>query len=390
MTSGPLAGLRILDLTSVLMGPYASQLLAEMGADVIKVEAPGGDIVRQVGKARHPGMSGLFLTANRGKRSAVLDLKSVAGKADLLTVAATCDVLLYNVRPQAMVRLGLSYDVLAAANPALIYAGVFGYGEDGPYAGKPAYDDLIQGASGVASLFQLPGGDGEPRYIPMAIADRIVGGHAVGCILAALRHRDRTGRGQRLDVPMFETMVSIVLGDHLAGLTFVPPLDAGGYARLLARDRRPQRTSDGHICALIYNDKHWHKFFAALGRTDATTDPRYRDHGARTTHIAAIYAELAEIFLTRTSREWIDLLTAADIPVMSLHDLDSLLDDPHLNATGFLEMLDHPTEGKIRGMRLPSRWSDSQPSSPRPAPSLGEHTAEVLAEARALIAGREP
>lgn len=382
--AGPLDGVRILDLTAVLMGPYASQLLAEMGADVIKVESPDGDIVRQIGKARNPGMSGLFLTANRGKRSIVLDLKVDADKRELLDIARTCDILLYNVRPQAMVRLGLSYEQVAAINPAIIYAGVFGYGEDGPYAGKPAYDDLIQGASGAASLFALTGGDEEPRYVPLAIADRIVGIHAVNCVLAALRHRDRTGQGQRIDVPMFETMVSMVLGDHLAGLAFDPPLDEGGYARLLAQDRRPQRTADGYICALIYNDKHWRKFFEILGRDDAVTDPRYKDHGARTIHIRDIYRELAVIFLTKSTAEWMKLLEDADIPVMPLHDLHSILDDPHLNACGFFETVEHPSEGCIRGMRIPSRWSATQPLPPRPAPRLGEHTEEIKAEARAI------
>lgn len=365
------------------MGPYASQLLAEMGADVIKVESPDGDIVRQIGKARNPGMSGLFLTANRGKRSIVLDLKAAEDKAELFRIARTCDIFLYNVRPQAMARLGLSYQDLAAANPAIIYAGVFGYGEDGPYAGKPAYDDLIQGASGAASLFALTGGDEAPRYVPLAIADRVVGIHAVNSILAALLHRERTGEGQQVDIPMFETMVTMVMGDHLAGLAFDPPLDQGGYARLLAEDRRPQRTSDGYICALIYNDKHWMKFFEILGRDDATSDSRYRDHGTRTIHIRDIYRELGAIFLTRTTAEWMKLLEDADIPVMPLHDLHSILDDPHLKASGFFEMIDHPSEGRIRGMRIPSRWSKTQPASARPAPRLGEHGDEIRAEVRA-------
>jgi crotonobetainyl-CoA:carnitine CoA-transferase CaiB-like acyl-CoA transferase len=354
------------------MGPYASQLLAELGADVIKVEAPEGDIVRQIGKARHPGMSGLFLTANRGKRSIVLDLKTAADKDELLLIARTCDVFLYNLRPQAMARLGLAYEALSAVNPLILYVGVFGYGEDGPYSGRPAYDDLIQGASGVASLFALA--DGVPRYIPLAIVDRVVGIHAVNCVLSALRHRDRHGEGQRVDVPMFETMVSMVLGDHLAGLTFDPPLDNGGYARLLAPDRKPQKTADGYICALIYNDKQWKRFFEMLGRNDALTDPRLKDHGTRTIHIREIYADLAKIFLTKTSAEWMDLLNEADIPVMPLHDLHSILEDPHLQTTGFFETLEHPSEGNIRGMRIPSRWSATQPKPSGPAPRLGEHS----------------
>lgn len=376
---GPLAGLRIVDLSSVLMGPYATQLMADMGADVIKVESPEGDVVRQIGEARNSGMSGLFLSTNRGKRSAVLDLKTAEGRADLLAIAKTCDVLLYNMRPQAMARLGLSYEDVSRASPAIIYAGVFGYGQDGPYATKPAYDDLMQGASGIAALYQQAGGEA-PRYVPLAIADRLVGVHAVNCILAALYHRNKTGEGQRIDVPMFETMVSMVLGDHLAGLTFDPPLDEGGYARLLAKDRAPLRTKDGYICALIYNDKQWKRFFEALGRDDAETDPRYRNQSTRTVHIRDIYREIATIFATRTTREWTELLEQADIPVMPMHDLHSLLSDPHLTATGFFQTIDHPSEGRIRSMRIASRWSATQPEPARPAPRLGEHTEEILRE----------
>jgi crotonobetainyl-CoA:carnitine CoA-transferase CaiB-like acyl-CoA transferase len=231
--------------------------------------------------------------------------------------------------------------------------------------------------------------DGEPRYLPLAIVDRVVGIHAVNVILAALRHRDRTGQGQQVEVPMFETMASMVLGDHLAGLTFDPPLDQGGYARLLAPDRKPQKTSDGYICALIYNDKQWKRFFEMLGRDDAQTDPRLKDHGTRTIHIDAIYADVAKIFLTKSTAEWMDLLSKADIPVMPVHDLQSLLEDPHLIATGFLEKLDHPSEGKIRGMRIPSRWSATQPEPARPAPQLGQHNDEIKREARELLAHKQ-
>jgi crotonobetainyl-CoA:carnitine CoA-transferase CaiB-like acyl-CoA transferase len=388
--AGPLKGLRILDLSTVLMGPYASQLLAQMGADVIKVEAPEGDIVRQIGQARNPGMSGIYLTANRGKRSIVLDLKNPDDRNELLLVARTCDVLLYNLRPKAMARLGLAYEDVAAVHPSIIYVGTFGYGEDGPYAGKPAYDDLIQGVSGAASLSALIRPDAAPAYLPIAVADRMVGMHAVNVILAALLHRNQTGEGQRVDVPMFETMASIVLGDHMAGLTFDPPLDDGGYARLLAPDRKPLQTSDGHICALIYNDKQWKRFFQMLGRNDAETDPRLRSQSTRTIHIAEIYADIAKIFLTKSTAEWSSLLEEADIPVMPLHDLHSLLKDPHLVATGFFEALDHPSEGKIRGMRIPSRWSATQPAASGPAPRLGQHNEEIRQEAREILAARMP
>lgn len=377
---GPLRGVRILDLTTVLMGPYATLQLADMGADVIKVEPPLGDIVRQIEPARHAGMGGMFLTLNRSKRSIVIDLKQPPGRAAILRLAAISDVLVYNVRPQAMARLGLAYEDITAVNPRIIYVGAFGYGQDGPYAARPAYDDLIQGATAIPTLVAAVG-DGTPRYLPVTIADRVVGLCAVNAILGALVHRGRTGTGQRIDVPMFETMASFVLGDHLAGLTYDPPLDNGGYPRLLAPERKPYRTKDGYVCALIYNDKQWQSFFRAIGREDALADPRFANHSARLKHINAIYAEVAGIFLDRTNCEWIELLDRADIPVTPLHTLESLLQDPHLAATGFFSVFEHPSEGLIRSMRVASTWSETQPEPSRPAPLLGENSVEILQEA---------
>jgi crotonobetainyl-CoA:carnitine CoA-transferase CaiB-like acyl-CoA transferase len=377
---GPLDGITILDLTTVLMGPYATQILADMGADVIKVESPEGDIVRQLGPGRTQGMGGMFLNANRGKRSIVIDLKHADGRDALLRLAARANAIVYNVRPQAMARLGLGYDALAAANPAILYVGVFGYGQSGPYASKPAYDDLIQGASGVATLLAASG-DGTPRYVPITLADRVVGLMAVNAILGGLMHQSRTGTGQRIDVPMFESMAEFVLIDHLGGLTYDPPLDHGGYARLLSRYRRPYQTSDGYICALIYNDKQWRSFFEAIGRPELLAEPRFASHAARHQHIDEIYQEVGRIFLTRTTAEWRDLLERADIPVMPMHTLETILDDPHLNAVGFFKTLEHPVEGRIRQMQVPSRWSVSQPEPGGPAPSLGEHGRDILREA---------
>jgi len=377
---GPLQGVRILDLTTVLMGPYATLQLADMGADVIKVEPPQGDIVRQIEPARHAGMGCMFLTLNRSKRSVVIDLKQRAGRDAILRLAAKSDALLYNVRPQAMARLGLAYEDVAAVNPRIIYAGAFGYGQDGPYAARPAYDDLIQGATAIPTLIAAVG-DGTPRYLPVTIADRVVGLCTVNAILAALMHRERTGVGQRIDIPMFETMAGFVLGDHLGGLTFDPPLGKGGYVRLLAPERRPYRTKDGYVCALIYNDKQWESFFRAVGREDALADPRFASHAARLKHINAIYAEVANIFIGRTTREWLALLEAADIPVTPLHTLESLLEDPHLTAAGFFSVVEHPSEGRIRSMRVASTWSRTQPEPTRQAPRLGEHSVEVFKEA---------
>ncbi|MFS2050207.1 CaiB/BaiF CoA transferase family protein [Variovorax sp. Varisp41] len=379
--SGPLEGVRIVDMTSVLMGPYATQILGDLGADVIKIEPPGGDTVRGIGPARHAGMGGIFLHANRSKRSVVLDLKQPAGREALLRLAAEADVLIYNVRPQAMARLGLGHAEVAAVNPRILYVGVYGYGQDGPYAAKPAYDDLIQGAVAIPTL-GVRAGAPVPRYVPSAMVDRIVGMSAANAVSAGLFHRERTGRGQAIDVPMFETMAQFVLGDHMGGQTFEPPLGPAGYARLLNEQRRPYATRDGHLCVLIYNDKQWKTFFGLIGRAQAMEDdPRFSSIGARTEHIGELYQLVGEAMRTRTSAEWTALLEAADIPVMPMHTLESLMDDPHLAAVGFFETVEHPSEGHMRSMAIPTRWSGSPPSVSRHAPRLGEHSAEVLAEA---------
>jgi crotonobetainyl-CoA:carnitine CoA-transferase CaiB-like acyl-CoA transferase len=378
---GPLHGIKVIDMTSVLMGPFASQALGDMGADVIKVESPDGDLVRQIGPSRHADMGPIFLNTNRNKRSIALDLKRAAGIQVLHRLLADADVLVYNVRPNAMARLGLDYDTVAALNPRLVYAGLFGFSQDGPYAARPAYDDLIQGGATLSYLIARASG-GPPRYVPAAIADRIVGVTAVSGILAALLARQRTGRGQRLDVPMFETMVAFVLGDHLGGLSFEPPLDEGGYARQLSPERRPYRTSDGYICALVYNDKQWKSFLRAVGRESLLqSDPRFASFAARAQAIDHVYGELSRIFETRSTAEWMALLEQADIPMLPMHDLKSVLQDPHLVATGFFAIEQHPSEGAIRAMRMPMNWSDSRPDPPRPAPRHGEHSVEVLQQA---------
>lgn len=377
----PLAGVRVIDLTAVLMGPVATQTLGEMGADVIKIEAPDGDMVRLIGPVRHAGMGPVFINANRNKRSAVLDLKNAEAKAALLELVKSADVFIYNVRPQAVARLGLGYEALAAINPRLVYVGVFGYAQDGPYAAKPAYDDLIQGASGLASLFQMRDGQA-PGYVPNALADRITGLTAVNAVLGALLERERSGLGQRVDVPMFETMVNFTLGDHMGGLSFSPALDQGGYARQLAPGRRPYRTQDGFVSALIYTDKQWRSFYQLLGReAEFEHDARLKSLATRTEHVHALYAEVEAILATRSTAQWLDALNAADIPAMPVHDLQSLLSDPHLQATGHFQREEHPSEGSLLALRPAARWSRTPIANTRPAPRLGEHTREVLAEA---------
>ena len=377
---GPLEGVKVIDMTTVLMGPYATQMLGDYGADVIKVESLEGDVTRLIGPTRHPGMGPVFLNTNRSKRSIALDLKKPGGREAVLRLIKRADVLVYNVRPQAMVRLQLGYDVVSDVNPRLIYAGVFGFGQDGPYAAKPAYDDLIQGATALPALMAQTS-DGVPRYVPNALVDRIVGLTAVGAICASLVHRDRTGRGQRLDIPMFETMAGFVMGDHMGGLTYEPPLDKGGYARHLSRDRRPYKTADGYICVIVYNDKQWASFFEATGRDDLRQNPNFATFAGRAANIDTVYAELARIFETKSTSEWIELLTKADVPVMPMHDLESIFEDPHLVATGFFPVVDHPSEGKIRSMKSSVRWSETPVEPSRLAPRLNEHGSEILKEA---------
>lgn len=378
--TGPLVGVRVIDMTSILMGPYAAQLLGDMGADVIKVEAPVGDMVRDLGPMQNPRMGSLYLHVNRSKRGLVLDLKQPAGLEAVKKLLAIADVLLYNVRPQAMARLGLGYDVVQKINPRLLYVGTFGFGQDGPYAAKPAFDDLIQGAIGLPSLIKQAGSD-VPRYVPSNIVDRTVGLYAVTSLCAALFHREKTGRGQKIDIPMFETMISHLLSDHIGGQTFDPPNGPPGYPRLLASERRPYKTADGFVCAVIYSDKQWASFFKAIGRSEIfENDPRFLNLTVRTLHINDLQALAAKIFLERTTNAWLELLDQADIPTMPLHTLETIFDDPHLQAVNMFEWIEHPTEGRVRRVAVPTTWTDSQPTPGRPAPQLGEHSAEILKE----------
>ncbi|WP_454688399.1 CaiB/BaiF CoA transferase family protein [Achromobacter aloeverae] len=379
--SGPLTGVRIVDMTTVLMGPYATQILGDLGADVIKVEPPAGDNVRSIGPARHEGMSGLFLHCNRNKRDIVLDLKHPEGKAALLKLVESADVFIYNVRPQAMARLGLDYETLAAVNPGIVYVGAYGYGQTGPYASKPAYDDLIQGAVGIPALTMRAGSD-VPRYAPLAMVDRIMGLNVANAVSAALFHRERTGEGQRIDIPMFETMAAFVLSDHMMGYTFEPPLSPPGYSRLLNEFRKPYRTRDGHVCVLVYNDKQWKTFFTLIGRPELMEqDPRFSTISKRTENIRELYRMVAEVMATRTTAEWLVLLEEADIPVMPMNTMESLIEDPHLNAVGFFQEVDHPSEGRVRQMAVGSTWSRTQPAFRSHAPRFGQHSDQVLREA---------
>ena len=377
--SGPLQGVRIIDITTAVMGPSATQTLGDLGAEIIKVESPCGDSFRGTGPARHPGMGAMFLGANRNKRSIVLDLKQASGREALLKLAQSADVLIYNVRPRAMARLGLTYAQVAAVSSRIIYCGAYGFRQDGPYAAKSAYDDLIQGAVGIPSLFA--GSGGEPRYAPTAIVDRSVGLTIVYAVSAALFYRERTGKGQAIDVPMFETMTEMVMSDHLYGKTFEPPLGEMGYTRLVSAQRRPFPTLDGHICVMPYGDKDWQLTFELIGRTDLKADARFADVATRTRNIAELYRLLAEGLRQRTTQEWLQAFDEADVPAMRLHTPESLLADPHLEQIGFFGFAEHPSEGTLRTMAVPTRWSESPPEVRRLAPRLGEHSVEVLREA---------
>ena len=375
---GPLHGVRILDLTTVVMGPFATQILAELGADVIKIETHEGDNMRHVGPLRNAGMGHLYINLNRGKRSVVLDLKQPEGREALMRLVPGADALVYNVRPSAMARLKLAYDDVRAVNPRLVYVGCYGYSERGPYAGRAAYDDLIQGATGLPWLVSREGADA-PRYVPVNLADRVTGLHVVYAVTAALFQRERSGQGQSVEVPMFESITHFVLGDHLAGLSWDPAIGPTGYPRLA--HRRPYATSDGYLCVLVYNDKQWKSFLEAIGRAELWDDPRFNSHGRRAKHIDEVYEVLAGIMKTRSSAQWMELLDRADIPFARLNKPEETVADAHLNESGFFVTEEHPTEGRMRAMRTPTDWSVSKPDLPAPALPLGAHSAEVLREA---------
>ena len=378
--AGPLTGVRVLDLTTVVMGPYATQILADFGADVIKVEPLDGDVIRQAWPFRNPGMGAIFLNVNRNKRSVALDLKQPAAREACLSLATRADLLVYNIRPQAMARLKLSYQDILAVNPRIIYVGCFGYSQRGPYAAKAAYDDMIQGASGLPWLLQKQGAP-EPRYAPMIVADRSVGQQVASAVSAALYSREKTGKGQRVDVPMWEHLLQIVLSDHLGGYTFEPQLGEPGYARILTPDRRPYQTSDGYVCALIYNDKQWKAFLEIIGKPEVFALPQFATQEARSQNYTLAYAMVADEMKRRSTEFWLAALERGDIPVQRMNSLNDIVNDPHLNAIGYLQVVDHPSEGRIRMLAVPSEWSESQPEYRRHAPRLGEHTREVLREA---------
>ncbi|MCO5084360.1 MAG: CoA transferase [Rhizobiaceae bacterium] len=376
--TGPLAGIKIVEIASIVLGPLAGQYLGDMGAEVIKVEAPEGDVTRVQGPRRSDKMSALFLSCNRNKRSVVLDLRQPEGHAALVKLLQGADVFIHSIRTRAAQKSQLDYGSVRKINENIVYCHVKGFSDEGAYAGKPAYDDIIQGLSGLAALQSAIGG--EPRYIPAIIADKLTGVHAAYAVALALYHKLATGRGQRVDVPMFETMASFNAIEHLWGGSFEPVEGGFGYPTIANATRRPFRTRDGYLAFLPHTDPHWERFLTAIGRNDLLTDRRFATFRGRQENADVIWNMVKEELIKRTSREWLDLLCGLDVPIAFVNSIKDLVDDPHLNSVNFWTLHEHPTEGVLRMSGLPLTLSDSPASIRRLPPRLGEHTEEVLRE----------
>ena len=375
---GPLQGVRVIDLTTVMLGPFSTQILGEMGADVIKIEPPGGDIGRWTGVAKTPGMSAAYMMKGRNKRSVVLDLKRDAAKEPLKRLVESADVFVHNIRPKAAARLGIDYGTVSGWKDDIVYAAATGYGEAGPYVDRPAYDDLIQGASGLAALFGAV--TGTPRYGPSVLADKTTGLFLTYAIAMALFHRERTGEGQKVHVPMYESFAAFVMNEHMQGRLYEPPEGEAGYQRMLTPHRRPFPTADGHICVLPYNDKHWGRFFDVAGMPEMARDPRFADQPSRSKNIDALYEIVAGVIQKKTSAEWLATLEEADIPVMPMNEPEDLFDCPHLSVVGMFPLVAHPTEGTMRHIKVPVSFSKTPGGYYRHPEHLGQSTEAVLEE----------
>jgi crotonobetainyl-CoA:carnitine CoA-transferase CaiB-like acyl-CoA transferase len=376
-----LEGIRVADMSTVIFGPYSTQILADLGADVIKIEPADGDVLRFIGKPAHTkGMGTLHMTLNRGKRSVAWDMRSEQGREAMRRLLESSDVFVHNIRADAIKRLGLDYETVRKINPAIVYVHCTGFGIGGVHQSLAAYDDVIQAASGIASLRPRVDGTADPRYVPMAIADKVSGLHAAYATLAALIHKLRTGEGQHVEVPMFESVTSFTLVEHLSGGTFPDSGATMGYARQVDKERQPTRTKDGHIAVAPYTDERWVRFFEIAGRPDILEDERLSNPVARFKNGSLMQSKLAEITPEKTTAEWISLLGSAGIPVMRVNTLEDLLDDAHLKSVGMFTMREHPTEGRYVEVRPPVKFSARPKADISPAPLIGEHSAEVLDE----------
>ena len=377
--AGPLTGVRVLDLSSVVLGPLATQILGDWGANVIKVEGPEGDTTRSTGPGRSDDMAAIFMGLNRNKRSLVLDLKQQSACEALWRLIDTADVFLHSIRPQKIAKLGFSHQEVLAHNDRIVYAGIHGYGSDGPYAGFPAYDDVIQGQSGSAHLMEKL--TGEPRYFPTILADKTCGLVAANSVMAALLERERSGLGQFVEIPMFETMVAYNMTEHLYGYTFDPPIEPMGYPRVLAPWRRPYKTKDGYICMLAYVDVQWQRFWDEVGRPELVSDLRFNTLSNRSDNIAELYKIAGSCLEGRKTEDWIAKFKELDIPCAMITEIEDLFDDPHLKAVGYFKNMKHPTEGNIVVPDNPVSFSRTKASVEVLPPKLGQHSIEILREA---------
>ena len=377
--AGPLAGMRVLDLSSVVLGPLATQIMGDLGANVIKIEGPEGDTTRATGPGRSENMAAIFMGFNRNKRSLVLDLKQISACDALWNLIEISDVFIHSIRPQKIAKLGFGHEAVLARNSRIVYAGIHGYRDGGPYAGAPAYDDVIQGQSGAADLMARL--TGEPRYLPTIMADKTCALVTAYSVMAALVERERSGHGQFVEIPMFETMVAYNMTEHLYGHTFDPPLAPMGYPRVLAPWRRPYKTSDGYICMLAYVDIQWQRFWAEVGRPEMAHDPRFATLSNRSDNIAELYRIAGDCLGGRTTDDWIRTFRALDIPCAPISTLEEVEADPHLQEVGFFRKMEHPTEGNIIVPDIPVRFSRTEAEVTRLQPNFGEHSLEILREA---------
>ena len=375
---GPLQGVRVIDLTTVMLGPFCTQILGEMGAEIIKIETPEGDVNRWTGESRSPGMSTGQLIKGRNKRSIILDLKVKKVRKVFEKLIKTADVFVHNIRPKAAKRLAIDYETIAELNHNIIYASATGFGETGPFADKPAYDDLIQGASGIASLFGKV--TGTPRYVPSVMADKTTGLFLSNYISMALFHRERTGEGQKLHVPMYESFAAFVVSEHMQGQTFVPPTGPAGYTRMLTSHRKPYETMDGFICVVPYTQKHWANFLALVGRADLIKDPRFSNQTERTKNIDTLYEIVSDNMKSRSTNNWIIALSDADIPAGPMNSPEDLFECPHLKAVEMFPEIEHPTEGRIKHIKVPAAFSKTPGGLYHHSEKLGASTNTVLNE----------